>query len=119
MIRPSARLLLDGLADVAGTLALACVVANLSTATRPPLVLAGLVFSSGWAVTAALPLPVDTAFAVALALAFGVAVPTAVSIVLVEGGWWRPITAVTVLLVAASTTNVFHTARHLRQMGRR
>lgn len=101
---------LRGVISAAGALVCALgaslVFANAHSPLRPWVVLVGLVLGSGWAVVGWLDLALEAAFVGALTLGAGVAVPIALSIILVVGGWWHPIGASGALLVAAAAVNL-------------
>lgn len=101
-IRQVVDVLLGALCAVGAAL----VLADLASPARPAVVLVGLVLGSGWAVVGWIPLPDEVAYSGGLALAAGVAVPIAVSVVLVEGHWWHPVGASGAVLAVAAGLNL-------------
>lgn len=99
------RLLVSALAAAICAAGAVLVLAGVTSAARPAVVLAGLVLGTGWAITGWLRLPTEPAYIGSVTLGTGVAVPIALAIILVLSKYWHPVGASGALLAVAAVVN--------------
>lgn len=108
----AARLLVAAVAGAISAAGAAMILANVSTPSRPYVVLIGLVLGSGWAVVGWLDLRPEPAYVGSITLAVGMAIPIAVSILLILSSWWHPVGVSGALLAVAAGVNLLLVVRH-------